>query len=711
MPDPDSGAPARRTSRLRIGAGAALLVFAAAVAIIVGLRFLDAERERELMSWQSRLGIVADSRTAAVNEWIARQFAELSGLAENASLQIYLTELVATPNATTRAGRTLAESGYLQNLLTVVAERGGFRASPRDPEVAANVRRAGTAGIALVRDRRIVVATETMPPIDGRIAGFLAAAQPGAPALLDLYVGAAGTPTMGFAVPVFAVQQGGDPARQLGWVVGVKEIAAELYPLLRQPGATWRSAETLLVRRNGAAVEYLSPTAAGDAPLSRRLAADTPGLVAGFALANPGGFTAGRDYRETEVLATARAIAAAPWALVYKIDSEEALGPSDARLRRLTAILILIVAVVALALVAAWWHGSTRRAEEVAGRYRDLARRFEAQSRMLQAVTDSQPAPMFVVDGEDRLRFANRATAERVGVSVDDLMGKTLKSVFGAAEADRYAAANRAAIDRGGRVVQVHSSGANGSTRIVQAEHVPVAEPSVLPSGVMVVEEDVTETVAERDHRGRTLQALVETLVTVIDSRDPNAARHSARVAGVAVAIAEEMGLDPTLVQTAETAGRLMNIGKVLVPNEMLTRAGALDERERRLVRLSIERGADLLQKIEFDGPVAETLRQAHERWDGAGGPAGLAGDAILPTAQVIAVANAFVALASPRAWRTGLSVDEAFARVAQESGVAFSPRAVTALRNLIDNRGARESWQDFAARPDTASSAPQAEA
>jgi PAS domain S-box-containing protein len=680
-----------------MGAAVVVLSVAVAISIILALRFVAAERERDLQGWQNRLAIVADSRAAAVNDWVEGQFAELAGLADNAALQIYLTELVSDPNAAGRSGRSLAESGYLRNLLTMVAGRAGFRPRKGDPEIAANVRRNATAGIALVRQGRIVVSTEGMPPIDGRIAEFLAAARPGSRMLLDIYRGAAGTPTMAFAVPVFAVQQRGDAARQLGWALGVREVADALYPLLEQPGTPWKTAESLLLRRNDAGIEYLSPTHAGDAPLTRTMAADTPGLAASFAVQQPGGFAASRDYLGTEVLATARRIAAAPWTLLYKIDRSEALGDSDARLSRLTVFLLLAVALVVAALVAAWWHGSTLRAEEATARYRDLARRFETQSRMLQAVSDNQPGALFVVDDKDRFRFANRAAAARAGISVDDLMGKTLQSVFGPADAERYHDANVTALAHGERVVRVHSSGANGSTRVLQAEHVPVAaDPSVLPHGVMVVEEDVTAAVAERARRERTLDALVATLVAVIDSRDPNAARHSARVAGVARAIAEEMGLDPVLAGAAETAGRLMNIGKVLVPGEVLTRAGALDERERRLVRMSIERGADLLQKVEFDGPVAETLRQIHERWDGAGGPAGLAGDQILPTAQVVAVANAFVALASPRAWRAGLPVDEAAARLAGEAGAAFDRRPLTALQNLIENRGARQEWGDF---------------
>ena len=85
---------------------------------------------------------------------------------------------------------------------------------------------------------------------------------------------------MGFAVPVFAVHGDSDAAQQIGWVLGVKEVASELFARLRQPGMVWQSAEAVLVRRAGATVEYLSPLLDGGKPLARALAMDTPGLAA-----------------------------------------------------------------------------------------------------------------------------------------------------------------------------------------------------------------------------------------------------------------------------------------------------------------------------------------------------------------------------------------------------------------------------------------------
>ena len=78
------------------------------------------------------------------------------------------------------------------------------------------------------------------------------------------------------------------------------------------------------------------------------------------------------------------------------------------------------------------------------------------------------------------------------------------------------------------------------------------------------------------------------------------------------------------------------------------------------------------------------------------GQPHGLKGAAILAEARVVAVANAFVALASPRAYRAGMPLDEAIDKIRAQAGTVFDRRAVTALENSLENRGGRDAWADF---------------
>jgi len=645
VPDVESGPSARRGMIL-------IIVFLAAVmaaGITAIYHFSAHERAREVQLWQTRLGIIADTRAAAVSEWLRQQGQELSGLADNASLQIYLTEIIAPVAAGSsspdRNADDQARGGYLSNLLELVAHRSGFSAPPVGPAIDANVRHVGVAGISLVTiDGRVVAASPGSPPVEGPLAKFLAGAPRGEPAIKDVYLDQTGAPAMAFAVPLYAMQGGAAATSQIGWVLGVKQVAVELYPLLRQAGSVWPSAEVLLVRKNGNVIEYLSPTQEGDAPLARRFAADTPDLAARFALEKPGGFATRRDYRNTEVLITGRLIAPVSWAVVYKIGRDEALGPTEDRTRRLAIILGLLVVAVGGGVIAVWRHGTSVRAVRIAGEQSELARRFEAQSRFLKLITDTQPNSMFIVDGDNRYRFANRVAAGHAGIAQEDVLGKTMASVL-------------------------------------------VPETLDGAAGVMVIEEDITAAVAERERRSRTLDNLIGTLIAILDRRDPFAAHHSARVSETARALAKEMGFDAAMTETVATAGILLNIGKIMVPEDVLTQDGALDEGQVRMVRESIGQSAEMLAAVEFDGPVVDILREVHAQLQGDNDGVNENGE-IPITAQIVMVANAFVAMTSDRAWRRGIDEGTAAGILMIESNGRYARRVVSALLNLVDNKG-----------------------
>lgn len=675
----------------------ALLVGAAVAGVF---SFIAQERARELRAWQTRLAIVADSRAGALSRWFSERVAgELSELAANESLQIYMTELALAQGARTGVTAEPAQATYLRNLLVVTADRAGFNAPAGGPDVAANVRRIGIAGIGLYDlSGRPLAATPAMAPLDGALGLFFGSLTRGTPRVLDLYRAEPGGATIGYAVPVYRVQGSGQATEQVGWIIGVKPVAREMFPLLAQPGEVNKTAENIVIRHRGPLIEYLSPLADGSAALERSFADNTPGLAAAAALLRPGAFITARDYREHEVLAISRPVAGLPWLLISKIDRAEALGATEARLSRLLTIGLLAVGLLAVLVVALWRHGASRRASKSAQQYADMARRFDARGRLLRLVTDSQPNAIYIVDGAGRVSFANQEAARRAGIGATDMVGKGIAALFGPASARARLGLTRRVIETGARAVDTHQE---DDGRVIQAVHVPLPadEPGTALS-VLVVENDVTEAVTERARRERTLNHLVGTLMAVVDKRDPYAGHQSERTSSLARAIATEMQLDPITLRTVEIAGSVMNLGKIMVPAEVLTRTSGLSADEIQLVRESLQASADLLADVEFDGPVVDSLRQLQERWDGTGEPRGLKGDEILLPARIVAVANAFVAMVSPRAWRAGSSVDDAVTQLMAGVGKAFDRRVVAALVNYLDNRGGRDEWDRLSQEP-----------
>ncbi|MFT5438154.1 MAG: HD-GYP domain-containing protein (c-di-GMP phosphodiesterase class II) [Alphaproteobacteria bacterium] len=674
---------------LRMGFIAVVIAVVAIMGFVLIFSWADAQKKHDLRNWQERIGIVAASRAAAVSAWVAQQKSVIGGLADNTSFQLYAS-LSVDQIASTGAGEPTPEAQYLENLILVTADRTGFRAPVLGTDVGANIEQRSAAGIALIAPRqRIIVSTQAMPPLPDEIRIPLIAATTYKGAVISNIFAASpdGEPSIAIAAKVLDVRND----REIATVIGVKPVAGELYPLLIQPGSTENTAEAVLLRRTKDTVNYVSPLKDGTRSLDKTLAMTTPDLAAAFAVAEPRSFGLRRDYRNAEVLVTSREIAGTDLVLMYKVDREEALAESDARLVRTLFFMLAVVVIVVVGVLLIWRHGTSQRAARSASMYREMAERFEQQANFIRRLTDSQPNGNFIVDGNGTMIFANERLALSLGdIATDDLAGKSLASIFGPHDAGLHQQHVDSVLETGAAERSIDRA-VSGADRILQRHYIPLAETPFSAAAVLVVEEDLTEAITTQERTKRVLKEIVETLLYVVDRRDPYAADQSARVAAIARSVAVEMGLEPVLIETVEQAAHLMNLGKILVPVEILTKEGPLTDDEFALIHARLEEGIDLVSRIEFDGPVVETLRQARERWDGTGEPKGLAGNQILVTARIIAAANAFVAMTSKRAHRVDLSVDDALGGLLNDVGSSYDRRVVVALASFMENRDGRE--------------------
>lgn len=706
MSDPSATATVSRGRINKIVLGAAIgLAAVAVIGVILVVRFVESQEERDMQAWQVRLGIVADTRAAAVDEWLSLQFGTLQELAENASLQLYVTELLLAEEEDALDDEEFgepAELSYLRNLLMATAQRAGFTAPEAEMEIAANVERAGLAGIALTDVQgNVIVSTPSMPPPNAAIRQAMVTASEGDRGLVDMYLGLSQAPTMGFVVPVYAIQADEEGSTPVGLVVGLRLVDDSLYGRLQQPGETATSAETVLIRvKDETTVEYLSPLADATAPLRRTLDLTTPELADTFVIETPGGFEIRRNYAGEDVLVTGRRISLAPWYLVRSVQTAEALTEIQGRSRTMLVVFILIIVGISVALVAVWRHGTSLRAAEAAERHRIAAEQFRNVTGFLRVVTDALPNPVMAVDVDGNIMFTNMAAAKNADMHPRDLIGKALSAVLGPVKAKILQRISDRAVDEQERMSEVHEFEEPEGERIVRSDHLPIPATTTRPAGALVQLEDITELTEERNRRERILRQLVQTLVAVVDQRDPYSANHSSRVAEVSRAVASEMGLSQLDQDTVEIAGNLINLGKILVPVELLTKTDNLTDEEREILRNSVNVSADLLEGVEFDGPVVNIIRQMQERFDGSG-PQGLSGEQIEVGARIVATANAFVGMVSARAYRSPMSFDDAANALSDEAGTTFDRRPVAALVNYIDNRDGREQWANFSNPPE----------
>jgi PAS domain S-box-containing protein len=182
---------------------------------------------------------------------------------------------------------------------------------------------------------------------------------------------------------------------------------------------------------------------------------------------------------------------------------------------------------------------------------------------------------------------------------------------------------------------------------------------------------------AAQKHVVDALSASVAAMVTAIGVRDPYTAEHENRVATIAVAIGREMGWDENRLEGIRLAGMVHDIGKIAIPSQILVKPARLSAAEFALIKEHPETGNNILQGLPFTWPVAEMVREHHERLDGSGYPLGLKGDAILPESKVLAVADMVEAMASDRPYRRSHGLEAALRQIESEAGTLLDPEAV----------------------------------
>ncbi|QID16326.1 HD domain-containing protein [Nitrogeniibacter mangrovi] len=213
----------------------------------------------------------------------------------------------------------------------------------------------------------------------------------------------------------------------------------------------------------------------------------------------------------------------------------------------------------------------------------------------------------------------------------------------------------------------------------------PVAAPQGL--GAIVAHEELTALRLARDENlrhaaqlNKAFTDMVEAVALFVEKRDPYTAGHQQQVSALCDVIGQGMGLDEDRRQGLVLGASIHDIGKISVPAEILTRPGRLSDPEMAIIRTHPETGFEILHGICFPWPLADMIRQHHERLDGSGYPFGLTGDAICLEARIIAVADVFDAISSHRPYRPAHGHEAALAELSAGRGSRYDASVVDAF-------------------------------
>ncbi len=207
-----------------------------------------------------------------------------------------------------------------------------------------------------------------------------------------------------------------------------------------------------------------------------------------------------------------------------------------------------------------------------------------------------------------------------------------------------------------------------------------------------LLEERVKDRTVELQESMRNLKKSVEgtihTLSRIIESKDPYTSGHQLRVAELARLIAIELGFDEDKVEAVFMISLVHDIGKISIPQEILSRSGQLSELEQEIIQTHSQVGYEILSEVAFPWPVADVVLQHQELYDGSGYPNKLKGEQILLEARIIAVADVVEAMTSHRPYRSTPGLEKAIEEISKNSGILYDPDVVEACRRVICEKG-----------------------
>lgn len=293
-----------------------------------------------------------------------------------------------------------------------------------------------------------------------------------------------------------------------------------------------------------------------------------------------------------------------------------------------------------------------------------------------------------------RIEDANPYLTKLIGYSREELLGKQLWEIGLIADKDKALFAQKTVIDKGyvryEDIDLVTKSGSRVPVEFISNSY-PVDGKTVVQCNIREIgtrKKAEAALALEQSKLARQMYEVIDSLSNVIEARDPYTAGHQKRVADLSVEIAKQMNMSPGFVEGVRFAAQIHDIGKISIPTEILTKPTALNPLEVAMLRSHAQTGYEIVKPLTFPWPVAQTIRQHHERLNGSGYPEGIKDSEICLEAKIIAVADTVESMSSGRPYRPARTLDAALHEISQNSGLLYDRQVVDACLSVFRNQG-----------------------
>lgn len=321
----------------------------------------------------------------------------------------------------------------------------------------------------------------------------------------------------------------------------------------------------------------------------------------------------------------------------------------------------------------------------------DVTKEMENERNLLnlKMATERSIDGIGVYNNEFKLVYLNKAHANIYGYeTTEELLGKSWRTLYREEELEDI---NKRIIPEFNRkgFWKGESLGKRKNGSLFPQE---ISISRLKDGGLICIVRDITEKtkiIEEREEifikTKKNFELFINTLVKIVELRDPYTSGHQERVAQLSVAIAKKMNLSREKIEAIRVAALLHDIGKIYIPSEILNKATKLTDLEFKMIKEHSKNGYDLLKGLQFDLPIAEYILQHHERNDGSGYPYGLVKNEIYEEAKIIAIADVVEAISSHRPYRPALGIETAFDEINKNSGILYDEEIVKVCLELFE--------------------------
>lgn len=329
--------------------------------------------------------------------------------------------------------------------------------------------------------------------------------------------------------------------------------------------------------------------------------------------------------------------------------------------------------------------------------YKELEKRLALEKDLFQGLLDTLPDAVYFKDTRNRLMRVNRFYAEGFKLKPEEIIGKTDFDFFPKEQAqkmfddDTYVLTTQNPII--GKIERTLLP--NGTYNCVTTTKIPIRNKKGEVIGTMGITRDITVYDQIEQNRLNMVMNSLKVLDKVLEIKDPYTFGHTRRVSMIAEKIAQELGWDENKVLELRMSAELHDIGKILIPLEILNKPGKLSELETKMIQEHVKNCYDMLKPHSFPFPLPEAIYQHHERLDGKGYPRGLSGNKIIPEARILAIADVLEAMTFHRPYRAALGIKKAIGELRQHSGLKYDSGIVDAALKIIHENDSEPFWLD----------------